>query len=147
VSSSRNHFGVISPFKVQVNSYIPIFEGQIDVDALEKWLNLLEGYFFVHNFSNKENITFVLLKALSHVKHWWENYLEHSSIEESEIYVVDPTWDFFVDVVKEQYYPIGNYEDQYMRWTTLWKERGQAVPELTNTFHTLQTKLGIKDFE
>jgi hypothetical protein len=30
---------------------------------------------------------------------------------ESEIYGVDPTWDFFVDAVKEQYFPVGNYED------------------------------------
>jgi hypothetical protein len=52
-----------------------------------------------------------------------------------------------VDAVKEQYYPIGNYDDQYMRWTTLWKERGQIVSEFTNTFHTLHTKLGIKDSE
>jgi hypothetical protein len=34
-----------------------------------------------------------------------------------------------------------------MKWTTLRQERGQAVPEFTNTFHTLRTKLGIKDFE
>ena len=33
-SSSRDHFGGTSPFKVQVNLDIPIFEGQIDVDAL-----------------------------------------------------------------------------------------------------------------
>jgi hypothetical protein len=36
-SSSRGHFGGTSPFKVQVNFYIPVFEGQIDADALEKW--------------------------------------------------------------------------------------------------------------
>jgi hypothetical protein len=42
-SSSNDHFGGTSPFKVQGNFYIPIFEGQIDVNALEKWLNLLEG--------------------------------------------------------------------------------------------------------
>jgi hypothetical protein len=54
---------------------------------------------------------------------------------------------FCVDVVKEQYYPIGNYDDQYMRWATLQQERGQAVLEFTNTFHTLRTKLGIKDSE
>jgi hypothetical protein len=52
---------------------------------------------------------------------------------------------FFVDAIKEQYYPIGNYEDQYMRWTTLRKERGQEFLEFTNTFHTLCTNLGIKD--
>jgi hypothetical protein len=108
-----------SPFKVQVNFYNLIFEGQIDADALEKWLNLLEGYFSVHNFSEGENITFTLLKALPHVKHWWETYWEQSSTEDSGIYGVEPTWDFFVDAVKEQYYPVGNYEDQYMRWTTL----------------------------
>ena len=60
---------------------------------------------------------------------------------------LSPLGDFFVDAVKEQYYPVGNYEDQYMRWTTLWKERGQTVPNFTNTFHTLRTNLGIKDSE
>jgi hypothetical protein len=94
VSSSSNHFGDTTPFKVQVNFYIPVFEGQIDADALEKWLNLLEGYFFVHNFFDRENITFVLLKALPHVKHWWETYWEKISIEESGIFGVEPTWDF-----------------------------------------------------
>jgi hypothetical protein len=77
-SSSNNHFGSTSPFKVQVNFDIPVFEGQIDAEALDKWLNMLEGYFSVHNFSDKENITLALLKYLPHVKHWWETYWEKS---------------------------------------------------------------------
>jgi hypothetical protein len=84
---------------------------------------------------------------LLYVKHWWETYWEKFSTEEFGIYGAEPTSDFFVDAVKEQYYPVGNYKDQYMRWTTLWQERGQAVLEFTNSFHTLRTKLGIKDFE
>jgi hypothetical protein len=116
--SSSDHFGGTSPFKVQVNFDIPVFEGHIDENALEKWLNLLEGYFFVHNFSDRENITFALLNALPHVKHWWETYWEKISIEEYGIYGAKPTWDFFMDAVNEQYYPVDNYEDQYMRWTT-----------------------------
>jgi hypothetical protein len=39
-SSSRIFFGGTSPFKVQVNFDIPIFEGQIDENALEKWLKI-----------------------------------------------------------------------------------------------------------
>jgi hypothetical protein len=70
VSSSSGLFGGTSPFNVQVNFDIPVFGGQIVVDAVEKWLNLLEGYFSIHNFSNMENITFTLFKALPHVKHW-----------------------------------------------------------------------------
>jgi hypothetical protein len=43
-SLTRNHFRGATPFKVQVKFYIPLFEGQIDAYALEKWLNLLEGF-------------------------------------------------------------------------------------------------------
>ena len=52
-SSSSDHFGGTLTFKVQVNFDLPIFEGQIDAKALEKWLTLLEGYFSVHTFSDK----------------------------------------------------------------------------------------------
>jgi hypothetical protein len=68
-----------------------------------------------------EKITFTLLKALPHVKHWWETYQEKSSTKESGKYGANPTSYFFVDAVNEQYYPIDNYEDQYMGWTTLWQ--------------------------
>ena len=34
--SSNSHFGGTTPFKVQVNFDIPIFEGQIDVDVIDK---------------------------------------------------------------------------------------------------------------
>jgi hypothetical protein len=67
-ASSLN--GGASPFKVQINFDIPIFEGQRNADVVDKWLNLLEWYFFVHNFSNREKITFVLLKVIPHVKDW-----------------------------------------------------------------------------
>ena len=40
----------------------------IDADVVDKWLNLLEGYFSVHNFSDREKITFSLLKVVPHVK-------------------------------------------------------------------------------
>jgi hypothetical protein len=95
VYSSSKNFGGTSPFKVQFNVYIPIFEGQIDEDALKKWLNLLEGYFFVHKFSDWENITFALLMALPDVKNWWETYWEKTSTNESVIYGVETTWDIF----------------------------------------------------
>jgi hypothetical protein len=103
--------------------------------------------FLCSQFFDKENTTFALLKALPHVKHWWETYREQNSTEESGIFGVEPTWDFFMDAVKEQYYPVGNYDDQYMRWTMMHQKWDQIVLEFTNTFHTLRTKLGIKDSE
>jgi hypothetical protein len=73
----------------------------------------------VHNFSNRENITFSLLKVIPHVKDSWDTYSKQRSIEESTIFVAAPTWDSFRDSIKEKYYPVGSYEDQYTKWTTL----------------------------
>jgi len=67
-SSSNSYSGNATPFKLQVNFEIPIFEGQIDVDVVDKWLNLLEGYFFVHDFLSQEKIIFTLLKATPNAK-------------------------------------------------------------------------------
>ena len=67
-SASSSHSGGATPFKVQVNFDIPIFEGQIDANVIDRWLNLLEGYFLVHDFSEREKIIFALLKAAPHVK-------------------------------------------------------------------------------
>jgi hypothetical protein len=89
-----------TPFKVQVNFDIPLFEGMIDADVVDKWLNLLEGYFSVHNFSERENITFSLLKVAPHVKDWWDTYSKKKAIEESAIFVVAPTWNSFMDAIK-----------------------------------------------
>jgi hypothetical protein len=71
-SSSRG----TTPLKVKINFDTPIFEGHIDAYVVEKWLNLLEGYFSVHNFSNREKITFALLKVIHHVKDWWETFCD-----------------------------------------------------------------------
>jgi len=102
------------------------------------------GYILVHDFSNKENITFVLLKVTPQVKDQRETCREWSDERESSLFSTTPTWNYFQDVVQEQYYPMGRYEDKYIQWTTLRQQRDQGVHELTNLFHTLCTNLGIK---
>jgi hypothetical protein len=84
-------------------------------------LNLLEGYLSVHNFSNRKKITFTLLKVVPHVKYWWETFYEKKETEEPSLFIVPITWESFRDVIKEQYYPVGSYEDMYTKWNTLWQ--------------------------
>jgi hypothetical protein len=129
VATNRRHIFFerrCPPFKVQINFDIPIFEGQIDTDGVDKWLNLLEGYFSFHNFSNREKITFALLKVVPHVKDWWETFCEQKETEEPSLFTVTTTWESFRDVIKEQYYPVGSYDDLYTKWTTLRKETKQC---------------------
>jgi hypothetical protein len=97
-------------------------------------LNILEGYFSVHDFSNRENITFVLLKVIPHVKDWWETLCEKKEIEETSLFTVTVTWESFRDFIKGQYYPIGSYDDLYTKCNTLQQERDQVVLDFTNMF-------------
>ena len=46
-------------------------------------------------------------------------YYEKNSVEDSKLFRTNPTWASFVNAMKEQYYPVGNFDDQYMRWTAL----------------------------
>ena len=39
--ASSSHFGDATPFKVQVNFKIPIFDGRIDADTVDRCLNIL----------------------------------------------------------------------------------------------------------
>jgi hypothetical protein len=94
-STSNSHSGGATPFKVQVNFDIPIFEGQIDADVVDRWLNLLEGYFSVHEFSNQESIIFALLKVAPHVKDWWETYSKQQGKGEPSLFSATPTWNSF----------------------------------------------------
>jgi hypothetical protein len=146
-SSTSNHFRDATPFKVQVNFDVPLFEGQIDANAIEQWLNFLEDYYFVQKKFDNEKITFALLKALPHIRSWWEGYWERYNTDESTPFGREPTWAAFVDALKEELYLFINYDDQYMRWMNLCQKREQTVPEYTKIFHTLRSKLGIKDSE
>jgi hypothetical protein len=72
----------------------------IDADVVDKWLNLLEGFFPVHNFFDRENIYFSLFKVVPNVKDWQGTYSDQRGIEEFVIFAVAPTWDSLRDVIK-----------------------------------------------
>ena len=94
-SASSSHSGGATPFKVHVKFYIPISEHQIDADAIDRWLNILEGYFLVYEFSDQKKIIFALLKATPHVKDRWETYCEKRDDTEPSMFSTVPTWNSF----------------------------------------------------
>jgi hypothetical protein len=104
-----------TPFNVQINFDINLFEGHIDIYVVDKWLNLLEGYFSIHNFSNREKITFVLLKSVPHDKDWWESLCEKKETKETSLFIVVVTWESFRDDIREQYYLLRSYDDLYTK--------------------------------
>ena len=106
-SASSSHSGGATPLKVEVNFDILVFEGQIYADVVDRWLNLLEGYFSVHDFSDREKIIFSLLKVTPYIKDWWETYCEQKGRRKPTLFLAAPTWNSFQDGIKEEYYPGG----------------------------------------
>jgi hypothetical protein len=90
-SDTYSSSGGTAPFKVQINFDIPIFKGQIDTDSVDMWLNLLEGYFSVHKFSNREKNIFALLKVIPLVKDWLENFCEKKETNEPSLFAIMAT--------------------------------------------------------
>jgi hypothetical protein len=48
--STNSHFRGVTPFKVQVNFDIPLFEGQIDADIFGKMVKSARGLFLYPKF-------------------------------------------------------------------------------------------------
>ena len=67
----------------------------MDADVVDKWLNMLEGYFSIHDFFSREKITFSLLKATPHIKDWQETYCEQKDDSTSSLFLAAPTWNLF----------------------------------------------------
>jgi hypothetical protein len=44
-------------------------------------------------------------------------------VDESTPFGREPTWVTFVDSLKEEFYHVENYDEQYMRWMTLHQKR------------------------
>ena len=90
MAAHRKHIFIKRPCN-PLQTHIPLFESLIDADVVDKWLNLLEGYFSVQIFFDMENITFSLFKGVPHVKDWWGTYSNQRDIEEFAIFTVAPT--------------------------------------------------------
>jgi hypothetical protein len=65
-------------------------------------------------------------------------------MDESTLFGREPTWVAFVDSLKEEFYPIRNYDDQYMRWTTLRQKRDQTVLGVHQHISYLALKYGYQ---
>jgi hypothetical protein len=63
--------------------------------SIDKWLNLLEGYFLFMIFPIGKILLFHFSKSTPHVKDWWETYCEKKDESTPSLFSVAPTWNSF----------------------------------------------------
>ena len=66
---------------------------------------------------------------------------EKKDEKEPSLFSAATTWNSFWDSIKEQYYPVESYEDNYIQWTTLRQQRDKREPSFlsaTPTWNSFQ---------
>ena len=93
--ASNSHSRGATPFKVQVNFPIPVFEGQIDANTIDRWLNLIKAISWSMISLTKKILFLDSSKSQPHVKDWWETYCEKEDEGEPSLFSATPTWNSF----------------------------------------------------
>nr|GEU37349.1 retrotransposon protein, putative, Ty1-copia subclass [Tanacetum cinerariifolium] len=64
------------PFKVEARIDIPTYDGTVDAEKLDSWIDQLETYFTLYGFSSSDKVVFAWLKLTSHALAWWNSQLK-----------------------------------------------------------------------
>ncbi|GKD34775.1 hypothetical protein Tco_1250284 [Tanacetum coccineum] len=75
VNKTREH-GSHHPFKVEAKIGIPTYDGTIDAEKLDSWLDQLETYFTLYGFRSSDKVVFARLKLTSHALARWNSQLK-----------------------------------------------------------------------
>ncbi|GKF69599.1 hypothetical protein Tco_0202656, partial [Tanacetum coccineum] len=80
--------GSHKPFKVEARIDIPSYDGTVDAEKLDSWIDQLETYFTLYGLSSTEKVSFARLKLTNHALAWWNSFLK--MMQEEEV-----TWNDF----------------------------------------------------
>ena len=65
LASSSTHIpSAQSPFRVELKVEIKVFEGRMDAESLETWIQALEVYFSCQAYTNEQRVMFARLKMV-----------------------------------------------------------------------------------
>ncbi|XP_071702891.1 uncharacterized protein [Rutidosis leptorrhynchoides] len=136
ISSSRRR-NMNRPFKVEAKIDIPTYDGVVDAENLDSWIDQLETYFTLYGFKSAEKVSFARLKLTSHALAWWNSHLK--TLDDDEV-----KWPEFTRLLRREFYPMGYSQDRWTRWHNMRQQQGQQVQEYTTEFRRLAVSLGIQ---
>jgi hypothetical protein len=99
----------MAPIKLDAKIDLPAYDGSIDGEKLDNWIDQLESYFAIYAYDDARRLAIARLKLTSHALVWWNSYLRtHGS--------VGLLWEEFTELLREQFYPVGYEEERWHKW-------------------------------
>ena len=109
VPTDSGWIGGMAPVRVDAKVELPVYDGSIDGEKLDNWIDQLESYFSLYGYDDMQRIAFARLKLASHALIWWNSHLRTRGSG-------GLTWTAFKVLLKEQFYPVGYDEERWRRW-------------------------------
>nr|XP_011463525.1 PREDICTED: uncharacterized protein LOC105351274 [Fragaria vesca subsp. vesca] len=139
-TSQQEGKGSFRNLKIDFKIEVPMYDGSVNVDKLDDWMECLDTYFTFHRFTSKEKITYATLKLSSHALTWWKSYRKNS-VEK----VV--SWKRFIELLRKKFYPVGFLEERWDKWHNLRQKVNQSIQEYTTEFQNQAMVLDISLME
>ncbi|ONK76185.1 uncharacterized protein A4U43_C03F24840 [Asparagus officinalis] len=112
--------------KIDFKVEIPVYDGSIDVERLDDWIERMETYFTLYSYSSKEKIVFAALKLSGHMLMWCKPYCKQEKKAVS--------WNKFKELLRKQFYPVGFLKEHWYKWYSLRQRVNQTIQEYTMEF-------------
>ena len=122
--------------KVDFKVEIPMYDGSVNVEKLDDWIERLDTYFTLYGYSSKEKIIFATLKLSVHALSWWKSYRKRNKGEAV-------SWKKFKELLRKQFYPVGFLEERWYKWYNLRQKFNQSVQDYTTEFQNQALVLDI----
>lgn len=81
-------------FRVDFKLEIPTYDGVVDADKLDNWIEQMKNYFTLYVYTSAQKISFARLKMSGHTLTWWNAYVKHHDIS-------GLTWSKFKKLVRK----------------------------------------------
>ncbi|KAL6191556.1 hypothetical protein ACLB2K_037946 [Fragaria x ananassa] len=101
-TSHQGGKGSFQNLKIDFKVEIPMYDGSVNVEKLDDWIERLETYFTLYNYLSEEKIIFATLKLSAHALTWWKSYKKSSDGEAM-------SWKKFKELLRKQFCPVGCY--------------------------------------
>ena len=96
----------IQNLKVDFKVDISLYDGSVDVDKLDDWIERLETYFTVYDYKSSHKINFAVLKLSKHALVWWKAFRRQKRHRGAL------SWKEFKAAIRKKFYPIGYLEER-----------------------------------
>jgi hypothetical protein len=125
--------------KLAVKFEFPMYDGEVNVKRLDKWVIQMEFYCSVQKIKDEATqINLASLRLASTTLIWWKSKLQNGTQQDGNVF---PSWKDFVFALRKKFCPLGYKEKALIEWKSLKLRKGQTVQEYTNEFCKMELML------